>query len=272
MVPPAGARARSRVGDVRRPRLRRGGKVDEGTTSAAQQIQVIPYLSHGILTQADADVAAAAAQPQKPRPNPYMSLWMARDYSAWQQQPQQTPYLSLGMDTYGATRELPEPFVDDKVNVPVRPDDVADRFSPSDVASQVEPTNGDNWRLEWSDALPLRLGIIVLGSLSGWRSAFCAGRGSQASRHRAGTPEAGSGARFRLRSGLRNRDAAERDRVVDRVVELVGLVHARRGDHVDRLRNAAGVERAVRVGARRPRRRRTGRPAGSAGSPWPGPS
>jgi hypothetical protein len=106
-------------------------KVDEGT-SAAEQIQVIPYLSHGILTQADADIAAAAAQPQKPRLNPYMSLWMARDYSTWQ-------------------------------DVPVRPDDVADRFSPSDVASQVEPTNGDNWRLEWSDALPLGLGIIVLG-------------------------------------------------------------------------------------------------------------
>src|SRR6187401_3677451 len=58
-------------------------KVDEGT-SAAEQIQVIPYLSHGILTQADADIAAAAAQPQKPRLNPYMSLWMARDYSTWQ--------------------------------------------------------------------------------------------------------------------------------------------------------------------------------------------
>ena len=106
-------------------------KVDEGT-GAAQQIQVIPYLSHGILTQADADVAAAAAQPQKPRLNPYISLWMARDYSAWQ-------------------------------DVAVRPDDVADRFSHSDVASQVEPTNGDNWRLEWTDALPLGIGIIVLG-------------------------------------------------------------------------------------------------------------
>jgi hypothetical protein len=136
-------------------------KVDEGT-SAAQQIQVIPYLSHGILTQADADVAAAAAQPQKPRLNPDISLWMARDYSAFQHA-RQTPYLSLGMSTYGDSRELPEPFVDDKVNVPVRPDDLGDRFTPSDVPSQVEPTNGDNWRLEWSDAVPLGLGIIVLG-------------------------------------------------------------------------------------------------------------
>ena len=136
-------------------------KVDEGT-SAAQQIQVIPYLSHGILTRADADVAAAAAQPQKPRLNPYISLWMKRDYSAFQHA-QQTPYMSLGMNTYGDSRELPEPFVDDKVNVPVRPDDLADRFTPSDVPSRVEPSNGDNWRLEWSDAVPLGLGIIVLG-------------------------------------------------------------------------------------------------------------
>ena len=125
-------------------------KVDEGT-SAAQQIQVIPYLSHGILTQADADVAAAAAQPQKPRLNPYISLWMARDYSAWQQHPQQTPYMSLGMSTYGTSRELPEPFVDDKVDVPVRPGRPSPTVSRhSDVASQVEPTNGDNWRLEWN--------------------------------------------------------------------------------------------------------------------------
>jgi len=95
------------------------------------QMQVIPYLSHGILTQADADVAAAAAQPQKPRLNPYLSLWMARDYSLWQ-------------------------------DVPVRPDDVADRFSHSDVAPGPERTNDANWRLEWHDALPLALGIVVL--------------------------------------------------------------------------------------------------------------
>jgi len=136
-------------------------RVDEGTSSA-QQIHVIPYLSHGILTQADADVAAAAAQPQKPRLNPDISLWMKHDYSAFQHA-QQTPYMSLGMNTFGDSRELPEPFVDDKVNVPVRPDDLADRFTPSDVPSQVEPTNGDNWRLEWGDAVPLGLGIIVLG-------------------------------------------------------------------------------------------------------------
>lgn len=71
------------------------------------------------------------------------------------QQAEQTPYMSLGLDLYGDSRELPEPFV-------ARPEDVADRVSHSDVAAPVEPTNGDNWRLEWTDALPLGIGIIVL--------------------------------------------------------------------------------------------------------------
>ena len=71
------------------------------------------------------------------------------------QQAEQTPYMSLGLDMYGDSRELPEPFV-------ARPDDVADRVSHSDVAQRVKPTNGDNWRLEWTDALPLGIGIIVL--------------------------------------------------------------------------------------------------------------
>jgi hypothetical protein len=106
-------------------------KTDE-VTKDAHQTQVIPYLSHGVLTQADADVAASAAQPQKPRLSPYIPLFMERDFSAWQ------------------------------TDVPVRPDDVADRFSHSDVVSRVEPTNGDNWRLEWTDALPLGIGVIVL--------------------------------------------------------------------------------------------------------------
>ena len=71
------------------------------------------------------------------------------------QQAEQTPYMSLGLDIYGDSRELPEPFV-------ARPDDVADHVSHSDVAQQVKPANGDNWRLEWTDALPLGIGIIVL--------------------------------------------------------------------------------------------------------------
>ena len=139
-------------------------KVDEGT-SAAQQIQVIPYLSHGILTQADADVAAAAAQPQKPRPNPYMSLWMARDYSAWQTR----------RPGCGRTRSRRRP---------VLPLATSRRRSSRPTGT----TGGSSGRTRCRSASA----SSCSGSLSGWRSAFCAGRGSQASRHRAGTPEAGS--------------------------------------------------------------------------------
>jgi hypothetical protein len=127
-------------------------KVAEGSTDS-HQMEVIPYLSHGSLTHADAR-GAAATESHQPRVNPHISLWMAHGNSALQQG-QQTPYMSLRLDTYGDSRELPEPFVD-------RPDEVADHVSQSDVAPRVVPSNGDNWHLEWTDALPLGIGIIVL--------------------------------------------------------------------------------------------------------------
>ena len=126
----------------------------------ARQVQVIPYLSQGILTQADADVAAAAAQPQKPRLNPYLPLTMARDYSAWQQ-PRQTPYMSLQDDVYGDSRELPEPFVAGVTDFP------RVQLDSNDAATRPEPTNDGNWRFEWSDALPLVVGLVVLALVFG---------------------------------------------------------------------------------------------------------
>jgi hypothetical protein len=142
-------------------------KVDEGSTGSGQA-QVIPYLSHGMLTEADAQAAAAeaihdpaltelfAAQAQKSSLNPYphLSHWMAGS--------------GRSQDAYGDTRELPEPFVAGVTDFPraelpaVRPDDVADRFAHSDVVAQPERANEANWRIEWHDALPLGIGIIVL--------------------------------------------------------------------------------------------------------------
>ena len=68
------------------------------------------------------------------------------------QQPTQTPYMSLAQGTYGRTTELPEPFVAGVTDFPrvqvdlpaVRPHDVADRFSHSDVAAR--PRAGEQWR------------------------------------------------------------------------------------------------------------------------------
>jgi hypothetical protein len=73
-------------------------------------------------------------------------------------QAQQTPYMSLGMGTYGDSRELPEPFVADATDFPALQ---------SDAATRPEPTNDGNWRIEWTDALPLGVGIVVLALLLG---------------------------------------------------------------------------------------------------------
>jgi hypothetical protein len=127
----------------------------------AQAVQVIPYLSQGILTEADAQAAAAEAIH-----DPALTdLFATRS-----QQARQTPYMSLGLaDTYGDSRELPEPFVAGVTDFPrvqadlpaVRPDDVADRFAHSDVAT-VTATSDGSWRVEWDDALTLGIGSVVL--------------------------------------------------------------------------------------------------------------
>jgi hypothetical protein len=73
-------------------------------------------------------------------------------------QAQQTPYMSLGMATYGDSRELPEPFVADATDFPALQ---------SEMATRPEPANNGNWRIEWSDALPLGVGILVLALVLG---------------------------------------------------------------------------------------------------------
>ena len=138
------------------------GRVAAAATAGSSQLQVIPYLSHGILTEADAQAAAAEAI-HDPAPTN-----LAATAS---QQPRQTPYMSLGLTgVYGDSRELPEPFVAGATDFPqaqaglqaVRPDDAADRFAHSDVAARTEPTNDESWRVEWDDALMLTAGTFVL--------------------------------------------------------------------------------------------------------------
>ena len=98
---------------------------------------VIPYLSHGLLTEADAQAAAAEAIHDSVRP----------DHFATSQQPQQTPYMSLGLQAEFQA---------------ARPDDLADRFAHSDVAGRPEPTTAEGWRVEWDDAIVLTIGTFVL--------------------------------------------------------------------------------------------------------------
>jgi hypothetical protein len=185
----------------------------------SKAVQVVPYLSHGLLTQEQADAAAARAIH-----DPYLSDVFVRpgeslggpdgDAIAFanaiqSQQPLVIPYLSHGMltgadaqavaarrihDPYpsSARETRPDgdtvafdnaiqsqqqgdglkalqqwkPFVVGVTDFPAvaaatRPDDRADRFAHSDV-TQAQPVSSDGSSLEWNDAFTLGIGVIVL--------------------------------------------------------------------------------------------------------------
>ncbi len=71
-------------------------------------------------------------------------------------EPRQTPYMSLQEDTYGDSRELPEPFVAGVTDFP------RVQVGSSAVAAQPEPTSDGNWRLGGNDALTLGIGAVLL--------------------------------------------------------------------------------------------------------------
>lgn len=178
-------------------------KVDEG--GSGEDPQVIPYLSHGILTEEDRNVAAAEAIR-----DPYLTDVFARPGEAstgpdgrsveeWTA----VPYLSQGILTQAdrdaaaleaihdrpltsgestrpsgdeiaiknaiADRALQQRFVPGvtdfpkvKVDVPaVRPDDARNRFSQLDVAQRPELAGGGS-TFEWDDALTMGIGGLVL--------------------------------------------------------------------------------------------------------------
>ena len=81
--------------------------------------------------------------PQGPEPAP-----LNRVERAVEQGPQVIPYLSQGMTA------------DDVVGA--RPDDRADRFAHSDVASQPELASSSGSTIEWNEALTVGIGALVL--------------------------------------------------------------------------------------------------------------
>jgi len=144
----------------------------------SQQLTVIPYLSHGVLTQADAD-ALAAKTVHDPFPSSALQSTVDGDAVAFanaiqSQQPTVIPYLSHGL-TQSDADALAAQAVHDRF-VPgvsdfgetlqvaaVRPDDRADRVSPSDVASQPRLVSNDSGStVEWSQALMVGFGALVL--------------------------------------------------------------------------------------------------------------
>ena len=123
-----------------------------------QATQVVPYLSHGMLTQADADAAAARAihdpstdvfvRPGESLGGPDGEA-IAFANAIQSQQPTVIPYLSQGILTQ------------DVALATTRPDDRADRFAHSDV-TQAQPVSNGGSTVEWNDALTLGIGGIVL--------------------------------------------------------------------------------------------------------------
>jgi hypothetical protein len=127
-----------------------------------QAVQVIPYLSGGILTEADAQAAAAGAirDPNLGR----LDGDQIAIANAIESQRKQTPYMSLGLGG-----DVREPFVPGVTDFPttqvgaaaVRPDDRADRFAHSDV-THAQPVSSSGSAVEWNDALTIGIGVIVL--------------------------------------------------------------------------------------------------------------
>jgi hypothetical protein len=126
---------------------------------APQGVQVIPYLSHGILTEADAQVVAPLNRIERAL-----------------QGPQVIPYLSHGVLTETdaqvlAATSIPDPnlgrFDGDQIALAnalaVRPDDVADRFAHSDVPAPPEVVSSSGGStVEWNDALTAAIAAFVL--------------------------------------------------------------------------------------------------------------
>ena len=177
----------------------------------SQSPQVIPYLSHGLLTQADADAAYAVTIH-----DPYVSNGVLgesvktipanRIERALEQNPQVIPYLSHGTLTEADAQALaaeaigdpnlvrltdvqPRPDGDQVAmanalesqrfvagvtdfptttpvdSVPQRPDDLADRFALSDVPAEAEVASSSTdsgSTIEWNEALTAGIGALVL--------------------------------------------------------------------------------------------------------------
>jgi hypothetical protein len=147
-------------------------KIDEGSDSS-RSTTVIPYLSHGMLTEADARAAAASTIRDRYPSESVASIdgdALAIANAIEAQQLTQTPYMSLAQGTYGRGRELPEPFVAGVTDFPrvevdlpaVRPDDLGDRFAHSDVVARPELTSSGDTSFERNDAVVLGLGAIAL--------------------------------------------------------------------------------------------------------------
>ncbi len=150
-------------------------------------VQVVPYLSHGILTETEAQSAAAEAihdpyltdvfvRPGEALAGPDGQAPANRVERALHQSRQVIPYLSHGILTETEAQMTAAEAIRDPnlgrldgdalaFENAVRPDDMANRFAHSDVPSRPEVASTGGSSIEWSEALTAGIGgfVLVLG-------------------------------------------------------------------------------------------------------------
>ena len=150
-------------------------KYDEGGTPSQQ---VIPYLSHGMLTEADVQAAAAEAIHDRTVVSSGSSVPSGDELAvanaiAERELTAAERIQDLSQQLRGEAIEsaqTAETFVQGVTDFPrvqvdstaVRPDDVADRFAHSDVTPQPELAASGGTSIEWGDALMGGIGGVVL--------------------------------------------------------------------------------------------------------------
>jgi len=117
------------------------------------QLTVIPYLSHGVLTQADADALATGLSGDE--------IAFANAIAAAADSLHDPLTVAEQGSTFvpGVT-DFPKPALQ---TAALRPDDRADRFAHSDVPPQPQMVSSDNGStVDWSQALMVGFGALVL--------------------------------------------------------------------------------------------------------------
>ncbi|HWL32631.1 MAG TPA: hypothetical protein VNP89_03415 [Gaiellaceae bacterium] len=130
-----------------------------------QAVQVIPYLSGGILTEADAQAAASQAIH-----DPYLTDVFVRPGESLGGPDGQSlggpngEEIAFANAVVAAAGSLHDPLTAQEQGLVVgpRPDDKAVRFAHSDVASQPELSSGGGSTVEWNEALTVGIGALVL--------------------------------------------------------------------------------------------------------------
>ena len=117
----------------------------DAQAAAAESVQVIPYLSHGMLTEADAQAAAAAAIH-----DPFLTDVFVRPGEGVGRPDGDSIAIANAIASQQAT-----------VVAASRPDDLANRFAHSDVAPQPELASSGS-TVEWNEALTVGIGALVL--------------------------------------------------------------------------------------------------------------